>query len=935
MADSDEDWDKKDWDNFKIDVKPEKNEQISDNWQNTNAEADMFNLMSATSSNNGGHYSSALKLQQKDNNSARKVNAKADKLLYNQKDFVQKLPISKLASIAGQSPVKALLEIVTHQAEIIETMNGNKVTERVCELLLIIVFRMCDSPFVEHKQMFLEEASTLLAFWQQVKKYLEKKNAVDLSELNNQLLTIINALAEGKLEPKVKNVLCSICTQMKGDAWISLKEKLNKPTETSQLNIIPTKGDLLSPEPCLAPNIVKGQFPSIEQYKSLHLRLLKEDFVASIRESLEVLQGLSDDKTGRVDNIRIHRGVMLKHGPLNKQFPMNQSIYIDLKQTEENITKSKRFMMGSLLIFTTDPKTLDNMILALVQRQTEDMEEGIVPIEIVYCERAKIFSMKVIMIEVEVFFEAYHHVFNVLARSEIPFKEYIAFITTQTRLPKYIDRLANVNYSHRGKTFNVTSPADELPKLKGMNDSQLEAYYAALQREFCLIQGPPGTGKTFIGIEILKTLLNNTDERILIVCYTNRALDEVLTGLLNVTRDFVRLGSQSKNLKLDEFNIKELKNDEDSDRTLQGLFYKARVEYSRLMRLYIEIQKSDEEVDDVKVVDLLDRLHSVSRQIEELQQFRQYQLIKDKRVIGMTTTFAARSQCLLELLAIPIVVIEEAGEILEAHIVATLTRHTEQVVLIGDHYQLKPTTSVYRLAKTYKMDISLFERMVNNRIGCFTLDSQHRMRPEISDLIRETIYPYLHDDRSVKNYPDVLGMSKNLFFINHSQPESTQSEETTKTNTYEAEFLIQLAKFLIASGHKPQQITILAPYLGQFNLIKGLLHKSRLAGIQTVVVDNFQGEENDIILLSLVRSNSNGIIGYLGMKNRICVALSRAKIGLYIIGNMDMLAKANSKWKAVEQKLKATDCIGSEFNVTVNGSSYTIKSPKDIEDLLT
>jgi len=76
------------------------------------------------------------------------------------------------------------------------------------------------------------------------------------------------------------------------------------------------------------------------------------------------------------------------------------------------------------------------------------------------------------------------------------------------------------------------------------------------------------------------------------------------------------------------------------------------------------------------------------------------------------------------------------------------------------------------------------------------------------------------------------------------------------------------------------------------------------------VVDNYQGEESDIILLSLVRSNEEGIIGFLKDENRICVALSRAKYGLYIMGNMDNLYKSSDLWKKIKQTLVDQDSFG-------------------------
>lgn len=100
----------------------------------------------------------------------------------------------------------------------------------------------------------------------------------------------------------------------------------------------------------------------------------------------------------------------------------------------------------------------------------------------------------------------------------------------------------------------------------------------------------------------------------------------------------------------------------------------------------------------------------------------------------------------------------------------------------------------------------------------------------------------------------------------------------SKLNEYEADYLVGLAGYLLKQGYKSSSITVLTTYTGQMFLLKS---KFRAAGsirdIQITCVDNFQGEENDIILLSLVRSNPEGKMGFLNVSNRVCVALSRSK----------------------------------------------------------
>lgn len=98
----------------------------------------------------------------------------------------------------------------------------------------------------------------------------------------------------------------------------------------------------------------------------------------------------------------------------------------------------------------------------------------------------------------------------------------------------------------------------------------------------------------------------------------------------------------------------------------------------------------------------------------------------------------------------------------------------------------------------------------------------------------------------------------------------------SKSNLHEAKFMAALCKHFILQGYDPDKITVLTMYMGQMFLLKKEIFKT-CQGVRITCVDNFQGEENDIILLSLVRSNEQGKIGFLSIDNRICVSLSRAK----------------------------------------------------------
>jgi superfamily I DNA and/or RNA helicase len=272
-----------------------------------------------------------------------------------------------------------------------------------------------------------------------------------------------------------------------------------------------------------------------------------------------------------------------------------------------------------------------------------------------------------------------------------------------------------------------------------------------------------------------------------------------------------------------------------------------------------------------------------------------------------------------------IVIVEEAAEVFEAHIVSSLSKSCEHLILIGDHNQLKPNPTVYELARTYKLDISLFERLINNKVNTVMLNSQHRMRPEISFLMKNFYTETINDHESVFSFANVDGINKNIYFINHEFLENTTNDIRnpisedghSKTNLHEALFLVKFCDYIVKQNQFVQsEITILSMYLGQLMLIRSELRKMKLDSVKVSTVDNYQGEENKIIMLSLVRSNNKDSIGFLKINNRICVALSRAKSGLYCIGNFKLIAKNSAVWSNIVKDAKKREIFGDGILLT-------------------
>ncbi|CAG8445859.1 16122_t:CDS:10, partial [Cetraspora pellucida] len=362
-----------------------------------------------------------------------------------------------------------------------------------------------------------------------------------------------------------------------------------------------------------------------------------------------------------------------------------------------------------------------------------------------------------------------------------------------------------------------------------------------------------------------------------------------------------------------------------------------------------ECWKEDIKSESFEELDKIQKMYEAKKkEVEEIYDEGRRQILRNCDVIGMTTNGAAKFQTLIRSIGPRIIICEEAGE-------------------------LRPHCATYSLtcdSKTginYALDKSLFERLVNGdqtmRLEKSQLHTQRRMRKEVSDLIRLTLYEKLIDDEKVVNYPDVRGAQRNVYFMDHRHPEDSGENDfaiNSHSNTFEVEMVVELVKYFVRNGYnKLSQIAVLTPYLGQLIKIRDALQKSFVVVIderddqlitnmeesmdaenenadsgsttfttatekklsQQVVlrtVDNFQGEEADIVIVSLVRNARNmdrGNIGFLKSTNRSNVLLSRARHGMFLLGNSELMEKHSEFWRKVLLILHERGQIGPGFPI--------------------
>lgn len=414
------------------------------------------------------------------------------------------------------------------------------------------------------------------------------------------------------------------------------------------------------------------------------------------------------------------------------------------------------------------------------------------------------------------------------------------------------------------------------------------------------------------------------------------------------------------------------------------------IERGRLIELWkqeIHENQTDE------LFELVKDSHNIHRQLENIHDEVDRRVLQTADVIGVTTTGLARRISVLQRVHCKVIICEEAGEVMEPHMISALLPSAEHFIQIGDHQQLRPQINNHGLSlesrqgTLFQLDRSQFERLLVVEPGIppfpvAQLNVQRRMRPDISSLIRATIYPHLIDHETTKNLPNVVGMRKNVFWLDHENMEEVADadrHQKSRSNDWEVDMTHALVRHIVRQGvYRSSDIAVLTPYTGQlqklrtkmrndFEIIlsdrdeetlardgfneetvateegqistenrrKPLQRKKLSELLRIATVDNFQGEESKIIIISLVRSNKEKKVGFLKTTNRINVLLSRAQNGMYLIGNTDTYSNI-TMWSQVIRMLDATESVGKAFGLCCPRHTDTVmqaSEPSDFEKL--
>ncbi len=455
--------------------------------------------------------------------------------------------------------------------------------------------------------------------------------------------------------------------------------------------------------------------------------------------------------------------------------------------------------------------------------------------------------------------------------------------------------------------FRREKPFESIPAL---NDSQNEAVRNIVQaKDVAIIHGPPGTGKTTTLVQAILQTLAAGERKLLVTAPSNTAVDLLTEKLAEQGVNVIRIGNPSRVSQvllehtldsqiMHHREYKQLKKLRKSAQEYKAMASQYKRNFGHEERMQRQIMKEESK--------------RILAQADDIEDYITEDLLDHVQVI--TCTLVGSANRAIRHLQYDTVFIDEAAQALEPACWIPITR-ANRVVLAGDHHQLPPTVKSITaerggLAKT------LFEKCIARQPEtAIMLTTQYRMHEHIMGFSNRQFYHNeLQAHESVRTatlsevsqafepglvveFIDTAGCSFN---------DQTIGEGSSTANPEEADVLIKHLLQLLAGYEpgtpetepKPLKIGIISPYRAQINYLNDQVeHQPKLADLHqrrqlsVGTVDSFQGQERDIIYISMVRSNPEGEIGFLADQRRMNVAMTRAKKKMVIVGDSATLGQ--------------------------------------------
>lgn len=404
---------------------------------------------------------------------------------------------------------------------------------------------------------------------------------------------------------------------------------------------------------------------------------------------------------------------------------------------------------------------------------------------------------------------------------------------------------------------------------KELNESQQQAVSAVTENEqITIVHGPPGTGKTTTLIEGIIQLINN-GEKILVSAPSNTAVDNIAKGLLQQGVKLLRVGNASK---ADEMIFAHTPEGRLNNSKQQKEIRQLRQRAEEFRRMALKYKRSFGKAEREQRQLLFKEVKNIRTEIKKLQAYNEEKLFEEADVIAGTPIGIYDAG--VGHRHFHTLVLDEAGQCIEP-LAWCIFPLAEKIVLAGDHWQLPPTVLSYEAARL-GFNHSILEVAIKTVDPVFLLNTQYRMKEVIAGFSSNYFY-----NNQLLSPEHLRNTGKHISFIDTAGSGYHEEHGADGSSLQNKGELAIVQKLLETEELDPLRTAFISPYAGQVAAAKELLPKQ----LRISTIDSFQGQEMENIIISLVRCNDDGDIGFLKDYRRMNVAITRAKERLFVIGD--------------------------------------------------
>ena len=409
---------------------------------------------------------------------------------------------------------------------------------------------------------------------------------------------------------------------------------------------------------------------------------------------------------------------------------------------------------------------------------------------------------------------------------------------------------------------------------KQLNDSQQQAVKAILQNEdIIIVHGPPGTGKTTTLIEAIVKLIKN-GEKVLVSAPSNTAVDNIAKGLIQQNIRLLRVGNASKT---DEAIFAHTPEGRLANSKQQKEIKQLEQRAEEFRRMALKYKRSFGKAEREQRQLLFKEVKNLRSEIKKLQAYNEEKLFEEAQVIAGTPIGIYDAG--INHLEFATLVLDEAGQCIEP-LAWCIFPLADKIVLAGDHWQLPPTVLSMEATKL-GLNISILETAIQHTAIIHLLNTQYRMKESIAGFSSSYFY-----NNQLLSPAQLANTGTHITFIDTAGSGYNEEHGANGSSLQNPGELNIVLKLLQTEELNPASTAFISPYSGQVAAAKEMLPKP----IRISTIDSFQGQEKENIILSLVRSNDDGDIGFLKDYRRMNVALTRAKEKLFVIGDSATIA---------------------------------------------